>query len=96
MLVPATWPVYTLAWLMALCRIPLKFRPTPKTRAAGRSLVWVLPQAATVLLLLGGMIFASAFSNEHCPPLLLVFAALQLLPMVILLYHAWRCKPAAS
>ncbi len=90
MLVPATWPVYTLAWVMALCRIPLKFRPTPKTRSGKGLLLWLMPQIVTVLLLLSGMVFAVAFSEEHCPPLLLVFANLQLLPMAVLLYDACR------
>ena len=34
-LVYFSWPIYSLAWIMALLRLPLRFWPTPKTAHAG-------------------------------------------------------------
>ncbi len=53
-LVPATWPVYTLGWMMALLRMPLSFRATGKTPTAREfPLGWLLPQLVTSALLVG-------------------------------------------
>jgi hypothetical protein len=54
-LVFGSWPVYTLAWLMVLFRLPLRFRPTPKTPSGELNLVWLLPQTAVSLLLIVGL-----------------------------------------
>jgi cellulose synthase (UDP-forming) len=57
-LVLATWPIYTAAWLMALLRLPLGFRPTPKaTSSGGLNPVWLLPQWSSVLLLAVGLVY---------------------------------------
>ena len=55
-LVFGTWPVYTLAWLMVLARLPLRFRPTPKTQSGSLSPGWMLPQVVVSLLLLLGLL----------------------------------------
>jgi cellulose synthase (UDP-forming) len=58
MLVLGTWPVYTLSWFLALFRVDTGFRPTPKVVAGcGPGLMWMLPQALTVLMLLVGAVF---------------------------------------
>jgi hypothetical protein len=57
LLVYATWPVYTLAWAMALLRAPLRFRMTPK-RASDPQRLWLLPQALFAVLLAAGAIYA--------------------------------------
>ena len=44
-LVNATWPIYLCAWLMALFRINLSFRPTPKGAEGRLHPVWLMPQA---------------------------------------------------
>lgn len=57
-LVLATWPIYTAAWLMALFRLPLDFRPTPKASDAGRlNPLWLLPQWSSILLLSGSLLY---------------------------------------
>jgi cellulose synthase (UDP-forming) len=54
-LIYMTWPVYTLAWLMAVLRIPLRFRPTPKGPSEAVRLTWLLPQLIMFILLIGGL-----------------------------------------
>lgn len=39
-----TWPVYTAAWFMALLRVPLQFRLTPKGSSGGIHPLRLLPQ----------------------------------------------------
>ncbi len=76
LLVYSTWPIYLQAWLMAVLRIPLTFRPTPKTRSGRLNPLWLLPQATTVLLLGLGMLY-TVFIEGHRASLLLLFAVLQ-------------------
>lgn len=82
-LVYATWPIYLVAWIMAILRWPMSFRSTPKS--SGRlNPVWLLPQAATILLLTAGTIY-TVFASGHRPSILLVFATLQgFLQLIIL------------
>ncbi|MCA9901556.1 MAG: glycosyltransferase [Ardenticatenaceae bacterium] len=54
-LVFGSWPVYTLAWAMALLRIPLGFRLTPKSHSKSLNLIWLLPQTAVSILLIVGL-----------------------------------------
>jgi cellulose synthase (UDP-forming) len=63
-LVFVTWPIYTIAWLMALLRLPLAFRPTPKTRAGGLNPLWLTPQLITSLLLLIGLYNVLVIEDE--------------------------------
>jgi cellulose synthase (UDP-forming) len=75
-LVYATWPIYLLAWLMALIRLPLAFRLTPKGLTRGLNPLWLLPQAIVILLLtLGGLY--TVIAKDHRPSLLLMFAIAQ-------------------
>lgn len=55
-LVYGTWPIYTVAWLMALLRVPLGFRATPKSASGGLNPRWLLPQFGVLALLLVGAI----------------------------------------
>jgi phosphoheptose isomerase len=82
-LVYATWPIYLVAWIMAVLRLPLSFRSTPK--GVGRlNPAWLLPQEATLLLLILGMIYTVVIGG-HSPSILLVFAILQgFLQLIIL------------
>ena len=83
-LVYATWPIYMMAWLMALLRLPLAFRPTPKSDSGGLNPVWLLPQISVLLLLSTGILYTVVIGN-HRPSLLLLFAILQSALQLILL-----------
>ncbi len=74
-LIYASWPIYLVAWLMAVARIRLSFRSTPKS--SGRlNPMWLLPQFGALLLLSIGL-FYTVFVKGHRPSLLLGFAILQ-------------------
>lgn len=82
-LVYSTWPTYTLAWFMALTRVPLRFQATPKSIENQRTLfgsllppVWLLPQLGALVLLAGGLWYTVVVS-KHPPSLLLAFALVQ-------------------
>jgi cellulose synthase/poly-beta-1,6-N-acetylglucosamine synthase-like glycosyltransferase len=74
-LVFVTWPIYTLAWLMALLRVPLSFRPTPKSSQGRLNSLWLLPQLASAVLLVGGVIYSVTTMEEYSSYLLLYFVA---------------------
>lgn len=94
-LVYATWPLYTLAWLMALLRIPLAFRPTPKTPGGRLNLWWLAPQAVTSALLLAGILYR--FSYEGYANSLVLLAALMLaLPQIVFFVYCWVWNPIRS
>ncbi len=76
LLVYSTWPIYLQAWLMAVLRIPLSFRPTPKTKSGRLNPLWLLPQFAAVLLLSLGLAY-TVYAGGHRTSLLLLFAILQ-------------------
>ncbi len=75
-LVYATWPIYLSAWLMALFRVPLGFKPTPKSLDGRLSPIWLAPQLIAVVLLIVGLLYTVAV-KDHRPSLLLLFAILQ-------------------
>jgi cellulose synthase (UDP-forming) len=75
-LVYATWPLYLLAWLMATLRLPLSFRPTPKSKSDDLNLVWLAPQIIAVLLLVIGILY-TVIVHGHRPSVLLLFAVAQ-------------------
>lgn len=90
-LVYSTWPTYTLAWVMALTRIPLRFQATPKAAHTGQATygcllppVWLLPQLGALVLLAGGLWY-TVFISGHPPSLLLAFALVQALLQLRLL-----------
>lgn len=76
-LVYFSWPVYLLAWLMAMFRVPLAFRPTPKSANGSLNPIWMVPQVTTLLLLLSGIVTLPPSANGFPRPILLGFAALQ-------------------
>ena len=77
-LVYATWPIYTLAWIMALVRIPLGFRPTPKAPSGSLNPVWLLPQTIACVALLVGAVITLTSTSGMSAHLLLGFAAFQM------------------
>lgn len=70
-LIYATWPIYTLAWIMAVLRLPLSFRPTPKDSGGGVNPLWVFPQLASVALIIGGIIRIITSTEDYSSFLLL-------------------------
>ncbi|MEP6773971.1 MAG: glycosyltransferase [Chloroflexota bacterium] len=95
-LVYATWPIYTLSWIMAVFRIPLGFRMTPKTAAGALNPLWILPQLVTLLLLGGGAIYLLVGLDDYRAALLLACAVIQCLPMVGLLWQSLRSVEAET
>jgi cellulose synthase (UDP-forming) len=75
-LVYATWPVYTLAWAMALLRIPLSYRTTPKSAEGKLHPLWMLPQLLVFVLLVIGTLYTTLVL-EHPLSILLFIAILQ-------------------
>jgi cellulose synthase (UDP-forming) len=61
----ATWPIYTLAWLMAVSRIPVSFRPTPKSPAGSVNPLWLAPQLVSVILLIFGAFYSLISIDEN-------------------------------
>ena len=76
-LVFATWPVYTVAWVLAVLRIPVAFRPTPKTPTGALHPLWLLPQTLALLLLGAGVYYSFAIAQESQSLLVLCFAFVQ-------------------
>jgi cellulose synthase/poly-beta-1,6-N-acetylglucosamine synthase-like glycosyltransferase len=75
-LVYGTWPIYMLAWGMAILRLPLKFQPTPKRKDSELNLVWLLPQIFALAFLIAGSLYTVVVLN-HPFSILLAFAILQ-------------------
>jgi cellulose synthase/poly-beta-1,6-N-acetylglucosamine synthase-like glycosyltransferase len=86
-LVYGTWPVYMLAWFMALIRVPLAFRQTPKSLAGRLNPIWLLPQAIAIFLLVLGGLY-TLIVKDHQPSLLLMFAVGQGF-LQLLLFRKW-------
>jgi hypothetical protein len=84
-LVYGTWPIYTLAWFMALLRIPLGFRPTPKTRSGRLNPSWLAPQIITSLLLIIGLGYTLFSKNGMDYLLVLAFATAQVTVQLLFL-----------
>jgi len=75
-LVYSTWPIYILSWGMALLRLPLRFRPTPKIKGGKLNPIWLLPQAVALTLLTLGTTY-TVLVKGHPLSILLAFAILQ-------------------
>ncbi len=88
-LVFASWPVYTAAWLMALLRIPLSFRPTPKTASGSLNPMWIVPQVVTAVILGTGILSTLINYSPLNYPFTLGFAVAQLYSQWILLRQWW-------
>jgi cellulose synthase/poly-beta-1,6-N-acetylglucosamine synthase-like glycosyltransferase len=86
-----SWPIYTLAWLMAVLRIPLAFRNTPKGDDDSIPISWVLPQILTSGLLLYG-VFSFPWASQQQVWLLIGFALIQSGLQIIVLCQ--RLRPA--
>ena len=80
LLVMATWPVYLLGLVLTVLRVPIDYRPTPKAKGRNLALLWLLPQAASAAVLV--YLIATHLTS---PPILLLFAAFQLVSQVSVL-----------
>jgi hypothetical protein len=85
-LVFGTWPIYTLAWIVSLLRIPIGFQPTPKTPTGRVNPWWLAPQISSILLLVAGSIYGLFVSAPVAVPVA-VFALLMALAQVPFLAH---------
>jgi len=85
LLVYITWPIYTAAWIMALLRIPLHYRATPKSNSGGITPIHLLPQIVLWLAIFCLLLFE--FVYRHFAPYFLVvlFAAAISIPFLLLL-----------
>ena len=72
---------------MALIRLPLAFRLTPKSRTGGLNPLWLLPQAIVIILLVLGGLY-TVIVKDHRPSLLLIFAIAQGF-LQLLLFTKW-------
>lgn len=85
LLVYVTWPIYTMAWLMALLRVPLSFRATPKQSSGGVKFRWLLPQILTLALVVAGAIRSWALFVDAQAWLAIGFVGVQIYTHVVLL-----------
>ncbi len=92
LLVLGTWPVYVFAWLLALLRVPLGYRPTAKEAAKhGPNMLWVWPQILTVLgLLAGAVITLWTFGFRNDLLVLAIAAGLAVIQMWVLVYALYE------
>lgn len=65
LLVFGTWPIYVVSWIMAVCRVPLRFQPTPKAATGSLHLTWLLPQMITIILLVAGVVYAFSVTEKY-------------------------------
>jgi cellulose synthase (UDP-forming) len=83
-LVYASWPIYLLAWTLALLRLPVRFHPTPKNCNGSLNILWLLPQLLTLILLVIGKFHTIVFCR-HGVSLLLAFSIVQALIQLVLM-----------
>ena len=75
-LVYASWPIYLLAWTLAVLRLPVRFRPTPKNGDTQLNVLWLMPQLVTLVLLLVGE-YQTMAVYHHPPSVILWFSIAQ-------------------
>jgi cellulose synthase (UDP-forming) len=91
LLVLGTWPVYVLAWLMALLRLPVSFLSTPKQASGqGPNVAWIWPQILAIVGIVTGMIVTQWTPGFRYYLLVLAFAALLAAGQIGVLVQARR------
>lgn len=93
-LVYASWPIYMMAWFMAILRLPLSFHPTPKQKEKLNP-VWLLPQVIALSLLSIGL-FYTVIVSKHPPSMLLIFVIFQAGLQLLLLTQWFRSEISFS
>ena len=86
----AFWPVYTLAFLCALLRIPAWHIPTPKERRTSRQLHVALPQLVLIALLLGAIAWTLPHARGFPDAVVMLFAFVAAGLQVTAVYAALR------
>jgi len=94
MLIYSSWPIYTLAWFMAVLRVPLEFRLTPKARNGRTDWNWLAPQALASAAIAMSLLAALIAGTTPHVEILLGFCVVQALPQIVLLWHS--AKSAAA
>ncbi len=92
-LVFATWPIYTVAWIMAILRAPLRFRPTPKTSSGALRPAWLGPQLVTTFLLTIGLVASLWHADSREFGLVYGFALAQIAAQLMFLSQRLLEKP---
>lgn len=87
-LVFSTWPIYTLAWIMAMFRLPLAFQPTPKMATGCLNPLWLLPQIVSTLLLIAGLVYSYIVTEGQLYLLVYSFAVAQITAQ-LLMFQQW-------
>ena len=91
LLVLGTWPVYVLAWLMALLRVPVSFLPTPKRASSqGPNVAWIWPQMLAIVGIVTGMVVTQWTVGFRYYPLILAFAVVLVVGQIGVLVQARR------
>ena len=78
---------------MAILRIPLGFRQTPKRVSHDRRWNWLAPQIVTSLILFGAVIVGMSYPDTAHPGFLMAFASLQMMPQLFLVWQSARPIP---
>jgi len=96
-LVLGSWPVYSVAWLFALLRVPLDYRPTAKeTVGHAPHTAWLWPQILAVVALVAGSLIAGLTTSIYEYLLVLVFVTglvvIQILVLVFAIYEAVKTR----
>ncbi|MDO8549248.1 MAG: hypothetical protein Q7S39_03725, partial [Ignavibacteria bacterium] len=90
-LVLGSWPVYTIAFLMALFRIKIPFISTPKEKShLKENLKLVIPQIITVIILIAGIIYKISNGLVSNPSFSVLFALIMILLHSGVFYTVWE------
>jgi len=92
-LIQSTWPVYTLAWFMAILRVPLAFHQTPKRVSHDHRWNWLVPQICASLILFCAVVVGMNYPDTAHPGFLMAFVGLQTTPQMFLLWQSARRVP---
>ncbi len=95
-LIYATWPVYTLASLMTILRVPFGFRPTPKEASHPLKPGWLLPHLAAVFWPGSAVLYSVLVGGRNMPVTLVLIVGCLSAPQVLLVGHWLRSRVASN
>ena len=85
-----TWPVYTLAFILALFRIKIPFISTPKEHSKKGLIKLIIPQIATASILFAGIIYNFIFNAGFHSLIIIPFALILILIHSGVFYGVWE------
>jgi cellulose synthase (UDP-forming) len=88
-LVIGTWPAYLLTWVMALFRVPLTFRPTPKAPGGLLSPAWIVPHLFVIVVTGVGLVRFIGSVDDIRPYWLLLAFLISMLAIQLFLPLYW-------